>query len=74
MRRCARRHIASVHVVGDATGFRRTVAARADALPANIETYGSRQLGREIASIRGEAYGLTGLDDRTSRSFASSFR
>lgn len=35
------------------------------ALMANVQNYGSKQLGRWIGSIRGEAYGLTGLADRT---------
>ncbi|CAN5403592.1 ShlB/FhaC/HecB family hemolysin secretion/activation protein [soil metagenome] len=50
------------------------VDAQPFALLANIQNYGSRQLGREIASLRGEAYGLTGLDDRTYLSFSNSLQ
>jgi hemolysin activation/secretion protein len=41
-------------------------------LLANFQNYGSRQLGREIASLRLEAYGLTGLADRTFFAFSNS--
>lgn len=41
------------------------VTAQRFALMANLQNYGSHQLGRWIGSLRGEAYGLTGLADRT---------
>lgn len=34
-------------------------------LLANVQNSGSRTIGREIATLRGEIYGLTGLSDRT---------
>lgn len=49
------------------------VTAKRFALMANVQNYGSRQLGRWIGSIRGEAYGLTGLADRTYLGFSNSF-
>lgn len=42
-----------------------TADTQSFSLLANIQNYGSRQLGREILSVRGEAYGLTGHADRT---------
>lgn len=41
------------------------VDAQSFQLIANAQNYGSRQLGREIVSLRAEYYGLTGLADRT---------
>jgi hemolysin activation/secretion protein len=41
------------------------VSAQRFAVVANVQNYGSKQLGPWIGSIRGEAYGLTGLADRT---------
>ncbi|MCB2067756.1 MAG: ShlB/FhaC/HecB family hemolysin secretion/activation protein [Erythrobacter sp.] len=40
-------------------------------LDANVQNWGSHALGREAALVRAEAYGLTGLGDRTSISFFS---
>lgn len=40
---------------------------------ANVQNPGSRQLGREIATVRGEFYGLTGLSDLTYVSLSNSF-
>lgn len=39
---------------------------------ANIQNFGSPQLGPWVASIRGEAYGLTGLADRTYFGYSNS--
>ncbi len=47
-------------VIGDLTVETR----RATAL-LNVQNAGSKQLGREVASLRGEIYGLTGRADRT---------
>ena len=47
-------------VIGDLT-----VAYTPYSLLANVQNYGSRQLGRETVYLRGEAYGLTGLADTT---------
>ncbi|HEY0446330.1 MAG TPA: ShlB/FhaC/HecB family hemolysin secretion/activation protein [Allosphingosinicella sp.] len=40
---------------------------------ANIQNYGSRQLGREAAYVRGEVYGLTGFADVTYIGGSSTF-
>lgn len=37
----------------------------------NVQNYGSRELGRWGAMLRGQAFGLTGLGDRTTLSFYS---
>ncbi len=42
------------------------------ALIANLQNYGSRPLGREIGTIRGELYGLTGAGDRTAITYSNS--
>jgi hemolysin activation/secretion protein len=47
-------------VIGDLT-----IAYTPYSLLANVQNYGSRQLGRETVYVRGEAYGLTGLADTT---------
>lgn len=47
-------------VIGDLT-----VAYRPFSILANVQNYGSRQLGRETAYVRGEYYGLTGASDVT---------
>lgn len=39
---------------------------------ANIQNYGSEQLGRWVASVRGELYGLTGMSDRTVLTYSNS--
>lgn len=41
---------------------------------ANIQNFGSRQLGREVATLRGEMYGLTGMADRTYISLSNSLQ
>lgn len=41
---------------------------------ANVQNFGSRQLGREVATLRGEFYGLTGLADRTYLSVSNSLQ
>lgn len=41
---------------------------------ANIQNYGSKQLGREVATVRAEMYGLTGLADRTYISLSNSLQ
>jgi hemolysin activation/secretion protein len=51
-------------VIGDVTVQR--TAAYADA---NIQNYGSRELGRWGGLIRGQAFGLTGLGDRTTLAY-----
>ncbi len=38
----------------------------------NVQNFGSRQLGQTIVSARGEAYGLTGLGDRTFFAYSNS--
>lgn len=40
----------------------------------NVQNPGSRQLGREIGTLRAEFYGLTGLSDATYVSFSNSFQ
>ncbi|MBV9932579.1 MAG: ShlB/FhaC/HecB family hemolysin secretion/activation protein [Alphaproteobacteria bacterium] len=47
-------------VIGDLN-----IAYRPYSLMANANNYGSRQLGRETAYVRGELYGLTGASDVT---------
>jgi hemolysin activation/secretion protein len=42
------------------------------ALTANVQNYGSHQLGRWIGSVRGEAFGLTGMADRTFLAYSNS--
>lgn len=41
---------------------------------ANVQNFGSRQLGREVATIRTEFYGLTGMADRTYVSLSNSLQ
>ncbi|HUD30278.1 MAG TPA: ShlB/FhaC/HecB family hemolysin secretion/activation protein [Novosphingobium sp.] len=41
-------------------------------LTANVQNYGSHQLGRWVGSVRGEAYGLTGMADRTFLAYSNS--
>jgi len=41
---------------------------------ANVQNFGSRQLGREVATLRTEFFGLTGLADRTSISLSNSLQ
>lgn len=53
-------------LVGEVAVLRQTFA-----LDANVQNWGSHALGREAALVRAEAYGLTGLGDRTSISFFS---
>ncbi|MEE4452434.1 ShlB/FhaC/HecB family hemolysin secretion/activation protein [Novosphingobium resinovorum] len=50
-----------------------SVKAQRFALMANVQNYGSQQLGRWIGSLRAEAYGLTGLADRTYLAYSNSF-
>ncbi len=50
------------------------IDANSVVLLANVQNPGSRQLGREIATIRGEIYGLTGLSDLTYISLSNSFQ
>ncbi len=47
-------------VIGDLT-----IVFRRGAVLANVQNYGSRQLGRETGYARAEVYGLTGLSDLT---------
>lgn len=49
---------------GEVVG-RLTVSRRDFEIVANTHNYGSRASGREIASVRAEFYGLTGLADQT---------
>lgn len=42
------------------------------ALTANVQNYGSHQLGRWIGSVRAEAFGLTGMADRTFVAYSNS--
>lgn len=51
-----------------------TAEAQTAQLLFNVQNYGSRQLGREIATLRGEFYGLTGLADRTYISLSNSLQ
>lgn len=48
------------------------VEATSVLLLANVQNPGSRELGREIGTLRAEAYGLTGLSDLTYLSASSS--
>ncbi len=41
---------------------------------ANIQNFGSKQLGREVATVRTEIYGLTGMADRTYISLSNSLQ
>jgi hemolysin activation/secretion protein len=41
---------------------------------ANIQNFGSNQLGREVATVHGEFFGLTGLADRTYISLSNSLQ
>lgn len=50
------------------------VEAQSAQLLFNIQNFGSRQLGREIATLRGDLYGLTGLADRTYVSLSNSLQ
>lgn len=56
-------------VIGDLT-----VETQDFSLVANLQNSGSRQLGREVLSVRGEAYGLTGLADRTFLAFSNTLQ
>ncbi len=58
-------------VPGDVIGVLNVETQRFQAL-ANIQNYGSTQLGREVASLRVEAYGLTGMSDRTVLTYSNS--
>lgn len=51
-------------VPGEVIG-RIEVSKRDFEIVANVQNYGSRAIGREIASVRAEFYGLTGLSDVT---------
>lgn len=51
-------------VPGDVIG-ELTVKSETAAVLFNLQNSGSKQLGREVASLRSEYYGLTGLADRT---------
>ncbi|WP_232496121.1 ShlB/FhaC/HecB family hemolysin secretion/activation protein [Novosphingobium kaempferiae] len=42
------------------------------ALTANVQNYGSHQLGRWVGSVRAEAFGLTGMADRTFVAYSNS--
>lgn len=56
-------------VIGDLT-----VQTNAAAVLFNGQNTGSKQLGREIASVRSEFYGLTGLADRTVLTLSNSLQ
>jgi len=56
---------------GDVVGTM-TVVSKRFSLLANVQNFGSRQLGRWIGSVRAEAYGLTGMADRTFLSYSNS--
>ncbi len=58
-------------VPGDVIGVLNVSTRRFQAL-ANIQNFGSPQLGRWVASIRAEAYGLTGMADRTVLTYSNS--
>jgi hemolysin activation/secretion protein len=58
-------------VPGDVIGVLNVETRRFQAL-ANIQNFGSRQLGRWVASARVEAYGITGMADRTVLTFSNS--
>ena len=53
-------------LVGEVAVLRETFV-----LDANVQNWGSRALGRYAGLVRAEAYGLTGMGDRTSLSFFS---
>jgi hemolysin activation/secretion protein len=48
------------------------IDASRGALYLNVQNTGSRQLGRVLATVRGELYGLTGLDDLTYLTYTNS--
>ncbi|WP_131819274.1 ShlB/FhaC/HecB family hemolysin secretion/activation protein [Sphingomonas jatrophae] len=50
-----------------------TVVYKRFSLLANVQNYGSRQLGRETGYVRGELYGLTGAADVTYVGASSTF-
>ncbi|TFI58724.1 ShlB/FhaC/HecB family hemolysin secretion/activation protein [Sphingomonas parva] len=56
---------------GDVIGELSVETQRAQVL-ANVQNFGSRQLGEWIASVRGEMYGITGLADRTFLAYSNS--
>ncbi|QZH74549.1 MAG: ShlB/FhaC/HecB family hemolysin secretion/activation protein [Erythrobacter sp.] len=58
-------------VPGDVIGVLTVQTRRFQAL-ANIQNFGSPQLGRWVASVRAEAYGLTGMSDRTVLTYSNS--
>jgi hemolysin activation/secretion protein len=49
-----------------------SVEKRRVQLVANVQNYGSRQLGPTIGALRGEVYGLTGFADRTYVAYSNS--
>lgn len=49
-----------------------SVETRRVQLLANLQNYGSRQLGPYLGSVRGEIYGVTGLADRTYVAYSNS--
>ncbi|MFC0202650.1 ShlB/FhaC/HecB family hemolysin secretion/activation protein [Novosphingobium soli] len=57
---------------GDVIGTLNVTSERF-AVMANVQDYGSHQLGRWVGSLRAEAYGLTGLADRTYVAYSNSF-
>lgn len=56
---------------GDVIGVVAVETQRFQAL-ANIQNYGSPELGRWVASVRVEGYGLTGMSDRTVLTYSNS--
>lgn len=58
-------------IPGDVIGVLSVQTRRFQAL-ANVQNYGSPQLGRWVASVRAEAYGLTGMSDRTVLTYSNS--
>ncbi|VVT18051.1 ShlB/FhaC/HecB family hemolysin secretion/activation protein [Erythrobacter sp. EC-HK427] len=58
-------------VPGNVIGILNVQTRRFQAI-ANIQNYGSEQLGRWVATVRGEAYGLTGMSDRTVLTYSNS--
>lgn len=69
--RLALRAAGSGSAAGDVIGELSVETRRLQVL-ANVQNFGSRQLGPAIASIRAEAYGLTGLADRTYFAYSNS--
>lgn len=55
-------------VIGDLT-----VVYRPFSILANVQNYGSRQLGRETAYVRADVFGLTGMSDTTYVGASSTF-